>query len=109
MTTDYRALCAELADELDIQSRFLLGKYDDWITHPLANRARAALAKPELQGPMDEEIENAFQRWWFNEGSAMRPLKGEDTEEHTHRISQIAWHNGAYAARRPTGGYLPDL
>jgi hypothetical protein len=51
MTTDFRALCAELAYELDLQSRFLLGKYDDWITHPLANRARAALAQSAQPAP----------------------------------------------------------
>jgi hypothetical protein len=61
--------------------------------------ARAALAQPEPQGPTDEEIEERFQRWWFDEGSGMRPLDGEDSEEHARRVSQIAWHNGAYCAR----------
>ena len=40
MSTDFRALCAELLDELQYQT--------DWSTaEELQNRARAALAKPE--------------------------------------------------------------
>ena len=46
MSTDFRALVVEMADELDLQRRFLRGKHDDCITHPLADRARAALAEP---------------------------------------------------------------
>jgi hypothetical protein len=47
MSTDYRALCAELAD-------------DYWPCHyqpELLDRARAALAQPEPVAPTDEEIE----------------------------------------------------
>jgi hypothetical protein len=49
--TDFRALCAELADELQGYK----------VAHPmhcraLLNRARAALAQPEPQGPTDEEL-----------------------------------------------------
>ena len=54
--TDYRALCAELVDELE-----------DWIycddeseiadTHSLITRARAALAQPEPEGPTDDEVD----------------------------------------------------
>jgi len=64
----------------------------------------AALSLPEPEGLTDEEIEKRFQRWWFDEGSGMRPFNGEDQEEHTRRVSQIAWSNGAYVARygRPT-------
>jgi hypothetical protein len=53
--TDFRALCAELVDELE-----------DWIAygdeadcadaHAVVDRARAALAQPEPQGPTDEEL-----------------------------------------------------
>jgi hypothetical protein len=64
-----------------------------------ALEARAALAQPEPQGLTDEELEERFQRWWFSEGSGMRPLNGEDQEEHAHRVSQAAWHNGAYVER----------
>jgi hypothetical protein len=53
--TDFRALCAELIDELE-----------DWIAfgdeadcadaHALVDNARAALAQPEPQEPTDEEL-----------------------------------------------------
>jgi hypothetical protein len=51
--TDFRALCAELADELQGYK----------VAHPmhcraLLNRARAALAQFEPQGPTDEEIDD---------------------------------------------------
>ena len=39
-----------------------------------------------------------FEIWWHNEGSAMRPLPDEDTEEHVKRVSEIAWSNGVYKA-----------
>lgn len=41
-------------------------------------------------------LNEAFDRWWFNEGSGMPPSPDEDQEEHVHRIARIAWHNGAY-------------
>jgi hypothetical protein len=47
--TDFRALCAELADWIDNET--LTGGH-----HPLVKRARAALAQPEPQGPTDAEI-----------------------------------------------------
>ena len=48
MSIDFRALCAELLDELQYQT--------DWSTaEELQNRARAALAQPEPEGPTDEE------------------------------------------------------
>ena len=89
MSTDWKALCAELVH--------------GWteghdIAGPMAN-ARAFLSQPEPEGLTDEEIEKRFQRWWFDEGSGMRPSNGEDQEEHTRRVSQIAWSNGAYVAR----------
>ena len=48
MSTDFRALCAELAAELDHNRRCLLD--DASLTHPLADRARVALAEP-ADGP----------------------------------------------------------
>ena len=41
-------------------------------------------------------LDEAFDRWWFNEGSGMPPLPDQDHEEHTKSIARIAWHNGAY-------------
>ena len=46
-----------------------------------------------------EELDKSFQQWWYEEGS-IGPMPGMDHEEHTKRISQIAWHNGAYVARK---------
>jgi hypothetical protein len=53
--TDFRSLCAELVDE-----------FEGWIAygdeadcadaHAMVDRARAALAQPEPQGPTDEEL-----------------------------------------------------
>ena len=52
--TDYRALCARMADELDHYRQLLMD--DRRETHALATEARAALAQPELVAPTDEEL-----------------------------------------------------
>ncbi len=52
--TDWRALCARMADELDHYRQLLMD--DRRETHALAAEARAALAQPEPQGPTDEEL-----------------------------------------------------
>ena len=55
MTTDYRALCAELLDEWDAASGD-----PDLISFAIAiTRVRTALAQPELQGPTDEDLLDA--------------------------------------------------
>ena len=48
---------------------------------------------------MSIDREAAFAKWWNDEGSAMRPLASEDTEEFAKRITAIAWSNGAYVER----------
>ena len=45
MSTDFRALCARMADELDHYRQLLMD--DRRETHALATEARAALAQPE--------------------------------------------------------------
>jgi hypothetical protein len=60
--TDYRALCARMADELDRYRQLLMD--DRRETHALAAEARAALAQPEPQGPTDEELHDL----WDQEG-----------------------------------------
>ena len=40
---------------------------------------------------------DAFERWWYYEGSAP-PYTHHDCEEHTKRMCKIAWSNGAYVA-----------
>ena len=41
-----------------------------------------------------------FEKWWYYKGSGP-PQKGEDCEEHTKRMCEIAWSNGAYVAAQP--------
>jgi hypothetical protein len=55
--TDFRALCAELSDNLEL----ILGYFESdqcgtSDSEELIARARAALAQPEPQGPTDEEL-----------------------------------------------------
>ena len=37
----------------------------------------------------------AFKAWWYTEGS-QPPFKHHDCEEHTMRMCEIAWANGAF-------------
>ena len=41
--------------------------------------------------------QEAFKTWWYNEGS-QAPYTHHDCEEHTMRMCEIAWANGAYKA-----------
>ena len=41
--------------------------------------------------------QEAFKAWWYNEGS-QAPYTHHDCEEHTMRMCEIAWANGAYKA-----------
>jgi hypothetical protein len=50
MTTDYRALCAELLEALEIQLDELR------FNSRLCIRARALLAQPEPEGPTDDKL-----------------------------------------------------
>jgi hypothetical protein len=43
---------------------------------------------------------DAFERWWYYEGSAP-PYTHHDCEEHTKRMCKIAWSNGADVAAQP--------
>jgi hypothetical protein len=38
----------------------------------------------------------AYKTWWHNEGSGILPLPNEDMEEFAHRMTKIAWSNGAF-------------
>jgi len=42
--------------------------------------------------------DEAFKLWWYNEGS-QAPYTHHDCEEHTMRMCEIAWANGAYKER----------
>ena len=43
--------------------------------------------------------DEAYKAWWHNEGSGILPLPNEDMEEFAHRMTQIAWSNGAFKER----------
>jgi hypothetical protein len=55
--TDFRALCAELADAL-AEWQLGGGPPEDTADADLINRARAALAQPAPVGPTDEELDD---------------------------------------------------
>ena len=42
--------------------------------------------------------QEAFKAWWYSEGS-QAPYTHHDCEEHTMRMCEIAWANGAYKER----------
>jgi hypothetical protein len=71
-TTDYRALCAELVDDLEV---LLLLRPPNartlWTTEERLTRARAALSEQPV-GPTDEELDEFAVFWW-----------GSDTDERT--------------------------
>lgn len=59
MTTDWKALCARMAAELDHYRQLLMD--DRRESHALAAEARAALVQPEPEGPSDEELWELYQ------------------------------------------------
>jgi hypothetical protein len=75
--TDYRALCARMADELDHYRQLLMD--DRRETHALATEARAALAQPEPVAPTDEEIMELMPQQMRDDlAAAARALAGFD-------------------------------
>jgi hypothetical protein len=42
--------------------------------------------------------DESFKTWWYEEGS-QPPYTHHDCEEHTMRMCEIAWANGAYKER----------
>ena len=42
--------------------------------------------------------DESFKAWWYSEGS-QAPYTHHDCEEHTMRMCEIAWANGAYKER----------
>ena len=53
--------------------------------------------------------DEAYKAWWHNEGSGLIPLPNEDMEEFAHRITQIAWSNGAFKERDACADMIEDL
>jgi hypothetical protein len=69
---DYRALCAELVQ--DIEEWIVAVDHCPPSSSALVQRARAALAQPELQGPTDKELHQLWQELYgFHDG----PTSGE--------------------------------
>ena len=58
MTTDYRAMCAELVDSLHKHTSMWEGHEID-----LVARARALLAQPVAEEPTDEELLRLAREW----------------------------------------------
>lgn len=44
-----------------------------------------------------EPHENDFERWWYEVGSGITPMKGEDRETHAHRVAEAAFEAGLRA------------
>jgi hypothetical protein len=73
MSTDYRALCAELLAALEIQLDELR------FNNRLCVRARAALAQPEPVAPTDEEIMELMPQQMRDDlAAAVRLIAGHD-------------------------------
>ena len=45
---------------------------------------------------MSDSSQEAWRRWWDEEGSGIRPLPNEDAEQFARRMTEIAWSNGAF-------------
>jgi hypothetical protein len=50
----------------------------------------------------------AFKAWWYSEGS-QAPYTHHDCEEHTMRMCEIAWANGAYKEREACAKVVDDI
>ena len=92
--TDFRTLCAELVEALEIQLDEL--RFDN----RLCKHARAALAQPEPQGPSDEELKAAY--WEAFKGAA--PC-GADESWLAGLRAVACWNRPVIA---PDGPAVPD-
>ena len=73
---------------------------EDLSTHPTQkNDMIQETENSETRDPseLNEDICSAsFNRWWFDEGSGIRPDEGDDIEEFAKGICSIAWKNGSF-------------
>jgi hypothetical protein len=97
--TDFRALCARMADELDRYRQLLMD--DRRETHALAAEARAALSQPELQGPSDKE----WDELWDEEAEYFA-LYAE--ARRFGRAALARWGRPAIAPQGPTDEEIND-
>ena len=73
MTTDYRAMCANLTAALnDWQCETGDDRYEG-----LLDRARALLAEPVAEGPTDDEIHDFIALWWEDFGKGYLPCSSD--------------------------------
>ena len=52
--------------------------------------------------------DEAFKAWWYSEGS-QAPYTHHDCEEHTMRMCEIAWANGAYKEKEACAKVVDDI
>ena len=66
MTNPYRAMCAELVNDLEEYGEAVVDAGVGWVdpdTRELLIRARALLAQPVAEGPTDEELLRLAREW----------------------------------------------
>jgi hypothetical protein len=92
--TDFRALCARMADELDHYRQLLMD--DRRETHALAAEARAALAQPEPQDvdpwPMPGDAEGLAEVFWgrYDQPEPQGPTDEEPTDQEIEEWADAA-------------------
>lgn len=40
---------------------------------------------------MSVEPKEGFDKWWWETGSGLVPIEGDDCEQHAERVSRVAW------------------
>jgi hypothetical protein len=79
------------------QEKVRSGK-DGW--QPTLDSCKAILASLEnMKNEQAAKTTEGFEDWWYNYGSAILPLPGQDHEEHGRRIAQITWETATLHAR----------
>jgi hypothetical protein len=93
--TDYRALCARMADELDHYRQLLMD--DRRETHALAAEARAALAQPEpvAPRPTDDELCELYRAAYY----ACENRQGPAAQTFALRAVLVRWGTPANNTR----------
>jgi len=109
-TPDYRALCAELADELDewIEGYLINDPADEHTAaaQAMVDRARTLLAAPEVVGVTDEELFNVMSaRGERGANSKMLWLQEDDFVPTARAV--LARYGTAQPAPVPVGERLP--
>lgn len=87
------------AEALSFSTRDVSGHISREVIHFKEQAIRRVLMALGWQPPAVAhlDVQQGFASWWQTIGSGMPPLPGEDKEEHTCRIAQLAWE-AAFAA-----------